>query len=76
VSTIKGTIHVLESATNDNLNAMRLLVRVVSGDGATYRTPVLYGPTDGTVIEFSTSLRAKRLAAGGATASVVSSAGD
>jgi len=47
VSTIKGTIRVLESATNDNLDAMRLLVRVVSGDGATYRTPILYGPTNG-----------------------------
>ncbi len=76
VSTIKGTIRVLESAANDNLDAMRLLVRVVSGDGATYRTPVLYGPTNGTVAEFNTALRAKRLATGGATASVVVSAGD
>ncbi|MBI3748044.1 MAG: hypothetical protein HY262_04245 [Chloroflexi bacterium] len=76
LSTIKGTIRVLESAANDNLNAMRLLVRAVSADGATYRTPVLYGPTNGTVAEFSTSLRAKRLATGGATASVVVTAGD
>ncbi len=75
-STIKGTIRVLESAANDNLDAMRLLVRVASGDGSTYRTPVVYGPTNGTVAEFSTSLRAKRLATGGATASVVVSAGD
>jgi len=76
VSTIKGTIRALESGANDNLDAMRLLVRVVSGDGSTYRTPVLYGPANGTVAEFSTSLRAKRLATGGATASVVVSAGD
>ncbi|MDQ3126838.1 MAG: hypothetical protein M3Q66_00050, partial [Chloroflexota bacterium] len=76
VSTIKGTIRVLESAANDNLDTMRLLVRVVSGDGGTYRTPVLYGPTNGTVAEFNTTLRAKRLATGGATASVVVSAGD
>jgi hypothetical protein len=76
VSTIKGTIRVLESAANDNLDAMRLLVRVVSGNGSTYRTPVLYGPTNGTVAEFNTSLRAKRLATGGATASVVVTAGD
>lgn len=68
VSTIKGTIRVLESATNDNLDAMRLLVRVVSGNGSTYRTPVLYGPTNGTVAEFNTTLRAKRLATGGARA--------
>ena len=39
VSTIKGTIRVLESATSDNLDAMRLHVRVVSGNGSTYRTP-------------------------------------
>lgn len=76
VSTIKGTIRVLESAANDNLDATRLLVRVVSGDGSTYRTPVVYGPTNGTVAEFNTTLRAKRLATGGATASVVVSAGD
>jgi hypothetical protein len=76
VSTIKGTIRVSESGPNDNLNAMRLLVRVVSGDGSTYRTPVLYGPANGTVAEFSTSLRAKRLATDSATASVVVSAGD
>ena len=76
VSTIKGTIRVLESATNDNLDAMRLLVRVVSGNGSTYWTPVLYGPANGTVAEFNTTLRAKRLATGGATANVVVSAGD
>lgn len=76
VSAVKGTIRVLESAGNDNLNAMRLLVRVVSGDGSTYRTPVLYGPANGTVAEFATSLRAKRLATDSATASVVVSAGD
>jgi len=75
-STIKGTIRVLESAGNDNLDAMRLLVRVVSGDGSTYRTPVVYGPTNGRVAEFSTALRAKRLATGGVTAGVVVSAGD
>ncbi len=76
ISTIKGTIRVLESGANDNLDAMRLLVRVVSGDGGTYRTPILYGPTNGTVAEFSTTLRAKRLATGGATASAVVTAGD
>ncbi len=76
ISTIKGTIRVLESGLNDNLDAMRLLVRVVSGNGSTYRTPVLFGPTNGTVAEFNTTLRAKRLAVGGATASVVVTAGD
>lgn len=76
ISTIKGTIRALESATNDNLDAMRLAVRVVSGDGSTYRSPVLYGPANSTVAELATSLRAKRLATGGATASVVTSQGD
>jgi hypothetical protein len=75
-STVKGTIRVLESAANDNLNAMRIQIRVVNSTGTTFRTPALYGPTNGTVAEFSTTLRAKRLAVGGATSSVVAQAGD
>src|SRR5436190_15322652 len=69
VSTIKGTIRVLESAINDNVDAMRLLVRVVAPDGTTFRGTI-YGPTNGTVAEFNTSLRAKRLDTGGATTQV------
>jgi hypothetical protein len=63
-STIKGTIRVLESAANDNLDAMRLLVRVVAPDATSFRGTI-YGPTNGTVLEFNTTLRAKRLATGG-----------
>jgi hypothetical protein len=74
-STIKGTIRVLESAANDNLDAMRLLVRVVAPDATNFRGTI-YGPTNGTVLEFNTTLRAKRLATGGATTQVVITEGD
>src|SRR6185503_10223021 len=54
---------------------MRLLVRVCAPDGTTFRGTI-YGPTNGTVAEFNTSLRAKRLATGGATTQVVVTEGD
>jgi hypothetical protein len=75
-STIKGSIRVLESAANDNLDAMRLAVRIVSADGNTFRSPVVYGPANSTVGEFATTLRSKRLATGGATGAVTITAGD
>ena len=46
---------------------------LVGGAGTAF---ILYGPTNGSVAEFNTTLRAKRLATGGATASVVVSQGD
>lgn len=74
-STVKGTIRVLESAANDNLDAMRLAIRVVAPDGTTFRTNIL-SQTNSTVAEFNTSLRAKRLATGGATVQSVITEGD
>lgn len=74
--TVKGTVRVLESAINDNLDAMRLSIRVVSNNGTTYNGTAMLAQTNSTVAEFSTSLRAKRLATGGATTSVTCNEGD
>jgi len=74
-TTIKGTIRVLESAINDNLDAMRMSVRVCAPDGTTFRTAI-WPAANSTVAEFSTSLRAKRLATGGTTTSSTITEGD
>lgn len=74
-TTVKGTIRVLESAANDNLDAMRMSVRVCAPDGTTFRTAI-WPVANSTVAEFNTALRAKRLATGGTTTSSVITEGD
>ena len=74
--TVKGTVRVLESAANDNVDQVICKICVISNDGSTLRGTILnlgsYGPT----AEFNTTLRAKRIADGDATTQVIASAND
>jgi hypothetical protein len=74
--TVKGTIRVLESAANDNVDQVICKICVISNDGSSLTGTILnlgsYGPT----AEFNTSLRAKRIADGDATTQVVANAND
>lgn len=75
--TVKGQVRALESAANDNLDLVSLLIRVVSGDGSTYRSPDIISLGDyATALEFGTSLTNRRIADGDATSSVTSQDGD
>lgn len=63
-TTVKGTIRVLESAANDNIDKVSLKLLVVSNDGQTLRCTLLakgdYGPTN----EWATALTNRRIADG------------
>jgi len=79
VGTVKGTMRVVESSSNDNILQATLSIRVVDGTGNTYRTPAViakgqYGPS--TEWNWSGVRTARRIADGDATAQVVISAGD
>src|SRR5678816_2021163 len=75
VGTVKGTVRALESAINDNADAVTCHIWVASQDAQTNRGNIL-AIANGSVAEFSTSLRAKRIAAGAATSSVTAQDGD
>jgi hypothetical protein len=75
VGTVKGTIRALESAINDNADAVTCRIWLASQDAQTNRGTIL-AIANSTVAEFSTSLRAKRIAAGVATSSVTAQDGD
>lgn len=70
-TSVKGTIRVLESAANDNLDKVSLKLIVVSNDGQTLRGTLLakgdFGPTN----EWATSLTNRRIADGDTVAGAV-----
>ena len=74
--TVKGTIRVLESAANDNIDKVSMKLIVVSNDGQTLRGTLLtigdYGPTN----EWATSLTARRIADGDTIGTVNALNGD
>jgi hypothetical protein len=80
VGTIKGTIRVAESATNDNINAVASKVLVVSNDGQTLRGAISnLSHTLVSVNEWATvavGLTNRRVADGDATSAVTSQEGD
>ena len=69
--TVKGTVRVLESAINDNIDKVSLKLIVVSNDGQTLRGTLLakgdFGPTN----EWATSLTNRRIADGDTVAGAV-----
>ncbi len=76
--TIKGQIGAKEVASTDNVDQMILSVRVVSGDGSTFRGTLLALGNYGTSTEFSTSalLPNKKIADGDSLSSVDAQDGD
>jgi hypothetical protein len=76
VGTWKGTIRALESAANDNVDAVRSSLRVWDVSAGAFNGTAVVALANGTVAEFNTALRAKRIAAGAATTSVVIDFGD
>ena len=74
--TVKGTIRVLESAGNDNIDKVRIKIIVVNGAGTTLTGTILargsYGPTN----EWATSLTNRRIADGDTTSAVTANEGD
>lgn len=75
--TWKGTILAFESATNDNVDAVRSSLRYWDVSAGAFGGTSLVALANGTVAEFNpTTLRAKRIAAGAATTSVVVDDGD
>jgi len=75
--TVKGQVRALESAVNDNLDLVPLLIRVCSGDGSTYRSPDIISLGDyAAVLEFGTTLTNRIIADGDATSSVTAQDGD
>ncbi len=76
VTTFKAYAQVLESATNDNI-VSRIIVRVLSEDGATVRATILSLGDKSAGTEWNTSLRNKVFADGDtATASYTTVTGD
>lgn len=76
VGTIKGTVRVLESAINDNVDNISCKVIVVSRDGGTYRGAIWNLGEGVAVLEFATSLTNRRVADGDATLAVTAQQGD
>lgn len=75
--TVKGQVRCLESGTNDNLDHVPLLIRVVSNDGNTYRSPAIIALGDyAAAAEFASSLTNRKIADGDATTEVVAQDGD
>ena len=75
--TAKGTIRVLESAANDNIDNISLQLRVVDALGTTFNgTSIMALNTYVPVNEFGTVLTARRLCDGDATTSVTVNVGD
>jgi hypothetical protein len=74
--TWKGTILALESGTNDNVDAIRSSLRYWDVSAAGFGGTSLVALGNGTVAEFNATLRAKRIASGGATTSVTVDIGD
>lgn len=74
--TWKGTIRALESATNDNVDAVRRSLRYWDVSAGAFGGTSLVALGNGTVAEFNASLRAKRIATGTATTGVTVDDGD
>jgi hypothetical protein len=68
--TFKGTIRCLESAVNDNVDAVRSGVYVFSADGTRLLGTLSAIGNRGPVAEFNTALRNKRIADGDATSAL------
>lgn len=76
VGTWKGTVRALESAANDNVDAVRSSLRFWDVSAGAFGGTALVALANGAVAEFNTTLRAKRIAAAAATASVTVDDGD
>ncbi len=74
--TWKGTIRAFESAANDNVDAVRSSLRFWDVSAGAFGGTSLVALGNGTVAEFNTTLRAKRIASGGVTTSVTVDDGD
>jgi hypothetical protein len=74
--TVKGTVRVLESAANDNLDNISVKIVVVSRDGSTLTGTILNLGEYVGVNEFATSLTNRRVADGDTTTSVTANQGD
>jgi hypothetical protein len=75
--TVKGQVRALESAANDNLDLVPLLIRVCSNDGSTFRSPAIIALGDyAAALEFATTLTNRRIADGDSTSEVVAQDGD
>jgi len=68
--TIKGTIRCMESGANDNLDAVRVCIWVCNEAGTSLVGTLLSYANYGTIAEFNTALRAKRIADGDAIGTV------
>lgn len=68
--TWKGTVRTLESAANDNVDAVRSRLFAVSADGTRDLGDLSVIGNRGPVAEFNTALRAKRIADGDATSAL------
>jgi hypothetical protein len=75
--TVKGQVRCLESAANDNLDLVPLLIRVCSNDGSTFRSPAIIALGDyAAALEFATTLTNRKIADGDTTSSVDAQDGD